>query len=90
MSACPGSTADGCRCPEHDEGLRAYARDKPAFDRALGRLRPVLHVVTMPKDDDPCYGGMTCPCQRCARERVRERKHPKRQPWEPRPARRAA
>lgn len=45
MSGCPNSTESGCRCPEHDPGLSAHARDPEAYAQSLPQ--PVrLRVVT--------------------------------------------
>lgn len=98
MSGCPGTTEGGCRCPEHHPGLGAYSRDPIAFEKALAPLRSVrLRVVTMPASltgEFECTGLMTCPCRDCddarqvaARIQLNAQK---RQPWEPKPARRAA
>lgn len=92
MSACPNSTEGGCRCPEHHPGLLEYASDPQALDDQLDKLRQPaeLHIVTMPAAE-ACDRSMTCGCQRCVRERGARRGAPEiRQPWEPRPARRAA
>lgn len=71
-TACPNTYADGCRCPEHDPGLMRYAPDLQAYDAALARCRPEpvrLHVLTMGPPRPGCDGSMTCPCEKCARER---------------------
>jgi hypothetical protein len=89
MTSCPRGPR--CRCEQHYDGLAAYAKDRAAYDQALAAAVPKLTVVTMPPTDEPaCTGQMTCPCSTCARERVTPRPKAARQPWDPRPARRAA
>lgn len=81
---CSAPTADepvSRRCPEHFTGA------------SLGYVEPVrLRVVTRgPEPVDPCIGTMTCPCERCRRERTSRAAHGGgHQPWMPRPARRRA
>lgn len=97
-SECTSSTADGCRCWEHDPGLSAYCPDeaKPAYERILAPLRKTatLKVVTLgPSDEAPCNGSMTCDCRSCQADRAKRLNttHTSaHQPWMPRPARRAA
>ena len=75
MSACPNSTASGCKCPEHALGLAAHAPDQAAYLAALRRIakpaRRRLAAVPTPADQRPagCAGTMTCPCSTCARGR---------------------
>lgn len=90
MSACPSSTANGCKCPEHHEGLLAFAADRDAYEAALTKLRPVLRVVTMPQPlEDPCEGSYSCGCKRCVAQRaalMHTGRREVRQPWIPRRA----
>lgn len=89
MTGCPNTTENGCRCPDHDPGLGAYAADPVAYEAALAPLRPVrLHVVTPgPTVEEPCNESMTCPCKRCVGERAARGPHGGgHQPWHPRPA----
>jgi len=73
---CPNSTESGCRCIEHDQGLRHYAKDKAGFDLILDAMRPPrLSVVTLPPSDvvsleSRCDETMTCPCRKCSKERA--------------------
>lgn len=70
---CPSSTANGCRCPEHDPGLSVYAQDPEAYARALAPLRgPTrLSIVTAgPFVEQICSGGMLCGCPACAATRA--------------------
>jgi hypothetical protein len=94
VNGCPNSTQSGCRCPEHDPGLMAFARDPVTYAAALAPCRPAvkLRVVTMPPHAErPCDGTMTCSCQRCIRDRGSRRAEGERpQPWQPRRSRRAA
>lgn len=91
-SACPnGKTCT--TCPEHAEGLAAYARDRNAYDRALDRARPTrLRIVTLgPRTADDCDGTMTCSCSRCAKDRAsRPALGAGPAQFKPRPARRRA
>lgn len=73
MSGCPNTTEGGCRCPEHHPGLGAYSSDPDAYDAAIARLRKQgvrLRLVTMPAGAPGCTGTMTCPCERCVKDRV--------------------
>lgn len=92
--SCPNTTAHGCRCPQHEPGLAAYATDQAAYEAMLAPLRqPVtLRIVTPgPLNEPTCDGTMTCPCRECVKDRVnREPTRASEQPWVPRPARRAA
>lgn len=90
MSTPAHSFEAGCRCPDCDEGLLAYAPDRGRYLAALSKLKPVLRVVTMPQDiEDACAGTFTCDCARCMRQRaalLRRGSRDVRQPWEPRTA----
>ncbi len=83
MGSCPNSTESGCRCPDHAPGLMAHAKDIAAYEAALRTVRPTtLHVVTFGDRDrepvvdpteheEPCVGGYTCPCSKCADDRAK-------------------
>lgn len=84
---CPNSTESGCRCVDHHPGLGAYTTDRVTYARWLTTLEParLLRVVTR-----ECRDTMTCTCHDCTKHRVTHEPAQVRQPWEPRPARKAA
>lgn len=77
----------GCRCPECFT-FREWALENLGDDYGLP---PARGHAPLP---DPCDGTLTCTCPSCKAGRTRlvktARKAPARQPWEPRPSRRAA
>lgn len=94
---CRNTAASGCQCPEHAEGLKAYARNQDRYQRALdtlkGRDATTLTVITteqLPTLELVCDGTMTCPCRGCSKARLNPRPRDRRQPWDPRPGRIAA
>lgn len=101
---CPNSTARGCRCPQHAPGVLERAAElarTPAQAAQVASLHQRLettrlHVVTMPHHREvPCDGTMLCSCKRCTAQRAAlvqrgARGSGARQPWNPKPAGRAA
>lgn len=90
MTGCKNSTESGCRCPDHDPGLMAYAPDPDAYAQALTAMQPTrLRIVTPgpPPAEPECSGGYTCTCPDCLSPSARPRnwRKPVRQPYEPRP-----
>lgn len=85
--SCPNSTESGCCCAFHHPGLLAFAPDPEAYEALLAAIRetPTLRVVS-----NACDGSMLCRCQDCVRQNAARGPHEIRQPWDPRPARRAA
>lgn len=77
----------GCKCRECFT-LAEYLLEETGTDFGLPRAKGHDYV-----DLDPCTGSLTCTCQKCEKERAKLiRLGPKRvqNPWEVRPARRAA
>jgi hypothetical protein len=75
---CPNRSQDGCCCPQHAYGLGTYSKDPVAYQAALSRCQPKAILTVLTREEPP--------------KQVFYTDEPKkvRQPWEPRPARRAA
>lgn len=69
-TACTSSTAAGCQCFEHMEGLLAHAQDRDAYLKVLERMKPTVLRVVAPPQDDAHDGSMTCGCHGCTKDRA--------------------